>query len=79
MLELTGKSDWTLFISSHDIEDIENLVDHVGFIDKEPSSFQRAWISFEKDFARWKSLCLARKTSHRHGQRIGCRRRKPGT
>ena len=34
MLELSEQSDWTLFISSHDLEDIENLVDHIGFIDK---------------------------------------------
>jgi ABC-2 type transport system ATP-binding protein len=34
MLELSEQSEWTLFISSHDLEDIENLVDHIGFIDK---------------------------------------------
>jgi ABC-2 type transport system ATP-binding protein len=34
MLELSEQSDWTLFISSHDLEDIENLVDHIGFIAK---------------------------------------------
>ena len=34
MLELAGQGDWTLFISSHDLEDIENLVDWVGFINE---------------------------------------------
>jgi ABC-2 type transport system ATP-binding protein len=34
MLELAEQAGWTLFISSHDLEDIESLVDHVGFIDK---------------------------------------------
>ncbi|MBN1566654.1 MAG: ABC transporter ATP-binding protein [Acidobacteria bacterium] len=33
MLELSEQEGWTLFISSHDLEDIENLVDHIGFID----------------------------------------------
>jgi ABC-2 type transport system ATP-binding protein len=33
MLELSEREGWTLFISSHDLEDIENLVDHIGFID----------------------------------------------
>ena len=34
MLELSEQEGWTLFISSHDLEEIENLVDRVGFIDK---------------------------------------------
>ncbi len=33
MLELAGQDEWTLFICSHELEDIENLVDTVGFID----------------------------------------------
>jgi ABC-2 type transport system ATP-binding protein len=33
MLELSEHVEWTLFISSHDLEDIENLVDHIAFID----------------------------------------------
>jgi len=33
MLELSEQAGWTLFISSHDLQEIENLVDHVGFID----------------------------------------------
>jgi ABC-2 type transport system ATP-binding protein len=34
MLELSEQSGWTLFISSQDLEEIENIVDHVGFIDR---------------------------------------------
>jgi len=34
MLELSEQAGWTLFISSHDLQEIENLVDRVGFIDK---------------------------------------------
>jgi ABC-2 type transport system ATP-binding protein len=33
MLELSEQSGWTMLISSQDLEEIENIVDHVGFID----------------------------------------------
>jgi ABC-2 type transport system ATP-binding protein len=34
MLELVEQTGWTLFISSHDLAEIENLVDYIGFIHK---------------------------------------------
>jgi ABC-2 type transport system ATP-binding protein len=34
MLELADQEEWTLFVSSHDLEEIENLVDRVGFLDE---------------------------------------------
>jgi ABC-2 type transport system ATP-binding protein len=34
MLELAERGDWTLFVSSHDLEDIENLVDRIGYMDQ---------------------------------------------
>ncbi len=34
MLELAEQTGWTLFISSHDLAEIENLVDYVGYIHK---------------------------------------------
>ena len=34
VLELTGREGWTVFISSHDIDEVERLVDHVGFINE---------------------------------------------
>jgi ABC-2 type transport system ATP-binding protein len=34
ILELTETEGWTVFISSHDIEEVERLADWVGFIDK---------------------------------------------
>lgn len=33
MLSLVGESDWTILISSHDIEEVERLVDWVGFLE----------------------------------------------
>ena len=32
MLELSGEGDWTIFISSHDLAEMENLADQVGLI-----------------------------------------------
>ena len=34
LLELTDKEGWTVFISSHDIEEVERLADRVAIIDK---------------------------------------------
>ena len=34
MLALVDESDWTIVISSHDIEEVERLVDWVGFLEK---------------------------------------------
>jgi ABC-2 type transport system ATP-binding protein len=33
VLELAGQEQWTVFISSHDLDEVERLVDTVGFID----------------------------------------------
>lgn len=33
MLELSEQENWTVFISSHDIDEVERLADHVGMID----------------------------------------------
>jgi len=33
MLALVGESDWTILISSHDIEEVERLVDWVGYLE----------------------------------------------
>jgi ABC-type multidrug transport system ATPase subunit len=32
MLEMVGKGEWSVLVSSHDLSEIENLADHVGFI-----------------------------------------------
>ena len=33
VLELAGEEQWTVFLSSHDLDEVERLVDAVGFID----------------------------------------------
>ncbi len=34
VLDITGNENWTIFISSHDIDEVERLADWVGIIDK---------------------------------------------
>lgn len=34
VLDITGSENWTIFISSHDIDEVERLADWVGIIDK---------------------------------------------
>lgn len=33
VLEVSSLGDWTVFVSSHDIEDVERLADHIGMIE----------------------------------------------
>jgi ABC-2 type transport system ATP-binding protein len=32
MLEMAGKGEWSILIASHDLSEVENLADHVGFL-----------------------------------------------
>lgn len=32
VLELVDRGDWTVFISSHDLQEVENIASHVGFL-----------------------------------------------
>ncbi len=32
MLEIAGRGEWSVLVSSHDLSEVENLADHVGFI-----------------------------------------------
>lgn len=32
MLAISGESDWTVFVCSHDLAEVENLASHVGFL-----------------------------------------------
>jgi len=34
ILEMTKQEEWSIFVSSHDIDEIEKLADHIGIIDK---------------------------------------------
>lgn len=34
LLELVGEGDWTVILASHDVDEVERLADHAGFIDQ---------------------------------------------
>ena len=34
ILDITGNREWTIFISSHDIDEVERLADWVGIVDR---------------------------------------------
>jgi ABC-2 type transport system ATP-binding protein len=41
MLEISELGDWTVLVSSHDIEEVERLCDRVALLQGGPASFQR--------------------------------------
>jgi ABC-2 type transport system ATP-binding protein len=51
LLELPGEHPWTVFLSSHDIEEVERLADVIGFIDRGRLVFSE---SVESLLARFK-------------------------
>ena len=60
LLELSGRSEWTILVASHDIDEVERLADWVGVIDKgerrlsEPTTslqarFRQCEVTLEQD------------------------------
>ena len=52
ILEASGLGEWTVFISSHDIEEVERLADHVGLIDRGRTKLVEAAESLLQRFRR---------------------------
>jgi ABC-2 type transport system ATP-binding protein len=52
VLEVSAAGDWTVFISSHDIAEIEQLADHVGIIDAGHLQFAEPVDSLQARFRR---------------------------
>lgn len=50
ILELTETEGWTVFISSHDIEEVDRLADWIGFINKGSLQLSETRESLEKRF-----------------------------
>lgn len=52
VLELSGQSDWTIFVSSHDIDEVERLCDWVGLISRGELKIQESVESLQQRFRR---------------------------
>jgi ABC-2 type transport system ATP-binding protein len=52
MLELTEQENWTVFISSHDIDEVERLADWVGVINAGKAQLAEATASLQARFRR---------------------------
>ena len=52
ILELTENEDWTIFISSHDVDEIERLADWIGFLDKGELKLREETASLQNRFRR---------------------------
>ncbi len=52
MLELTGREGWTVFISSHDIDEVERLADFVGVINAGTLQLAESTVSLQARFRR---------------------------
>lgn len=50
ILELSDLEGWTLFISSHDIDEVERLADRIGFIDQGKLHFSETVTSIQNRF-----------------------------
>src|SRR5947208_12707188 len=52
VLELAGEEQWTVFLSSHDLDEVERLVDAVGFIDRGTLVLTEAFADLHARFRR---------------------------
>ena len=52
LLELSGRHEWTVLISSHDIDEVERLVDWVGLIDRGTLRLTESTLSLQERFRR---------------------------
>ncbi|MDE2717136.1 MAG: ABC transporter ATP-binding protein, partial [Chloroflexota bacterium] len=50
LLELSDRTEWTVLVSSHDIDEVERLVDWVGVIDKGSLRVSECTVSLEARF-----------------------------
>lgn len=50
LLNLVGEGDWTVILASHDVDEVERLSDHVGFISKGKMQFSESVDSLQSRF-----------------------------
>ena len=79
LLELSGRSQWTILVASHDIDEVERLADWVGVIDKGEKSAGRAPPSrCRPAFVNARPPWSLAGSCRRHSPIPGCWRRKLG-
>jgi ABC-2 type transport system ATP-binding protein len=52
LLELVGEEDWTVILASHDVDELERLVDHAGFIKNGSLCFSESTESLQSRFQK---------------------------
>jgi ABC-2 type transport system ATP-binding protein len=69
LIETSAQGEWTILISSHDIEDIERLADWIGFIENGRLHFAEELESLQRRFRRMEITRGADTTPPGGGQR----------
>lgn len=62
LLELVGEGDWTVILASHDVDEVERLVDHAGFIDKGRMHFSESLEDLQRRFHKVTAVFTATPT-----------------
>ena len=52
LLEMTGENGWSVFVSSHDIDEVQRLTDHVVIIDQGRAALEESVDSLQRRFRR---------------------------
>jgi ABC-2 type transport system ATP-binding protein len=52
VLEMAGREDWTFFISSHDIDELERVADWIGMLDRGRLKLSESVASLQKRFRK---------------------------
>ena len=52
LLELVGEGDWTVVIADHDVDEVERLADHAGFIARGSMQFSESMDLLQSRFQR---------------------------
>ena len=52
LLELVGEEDWTVVLASHDVDEVERLADHAGFLHQGRMQFSEGLEDLQRRFRR---------------------------
>ena len=76
LLELSGRSQWTILVASHDIDEVERLADWVGVIDKGEKRLCEPTTSLQARFRQCEVTLEQDRSYPRHCRIRGCWRRR---